>query len=342
MAKNDFFSLMYSPEKIEQIKSKIIQAKQQDALLPYEIVIDYTHSLGKHIELDFFSTYEQYLNPQTKTISFRIYHHSGDNSGYETYCLFLNPYEYKAQTTKQSPLNGFYTNETQEASTATPIKPTLMDEQALKEKWLKEQRYEQLESINASLNNQIKELEAVILNLQTEKLDIKKNRDLNLGGVAKLLVNELMTNQHIAKKFPQIETLSGILKNITGSEGEEVEDQIPNNLPTEEENITFKRKTKSTVTEQNNISNNNDDESENELDESEYELKINSLNEHDKTLVNFFHKACEELSEKDYTELIQLLQVLVEHPKAINFLSKQVNNYIRQIKSNPPNSPITN
>jgi hypothetical protein len=366
MAKNKFRRELYDERRMEQLRLLIIQGHEMGKPIPYEILVDDFPTIEKNSNPELFSNYTTFINSQTQSITIIIYH--GESNSNDKYIFYFNPEDlHLSIPTKRNTAynNTAYNNISdglkglpQNDATHEPLQKVTepLTEDAIKERLLKEMRFDELQTQNAVLTNHLKEMENVIRALEEARVDIKKNRDLNISSVIDLGITALVKNGELEKRFPQIQALAGFLK---GSDEEEDSKTEKGNVTfkakgkpseTEEDVATFRRKKDKSETAENQSQETQEDgnDEDDEDDSEEYvEALVNKLPEHYKGLIQFFTALQENLPIEDFKLLMELIEKIIDYPKAIRLLSNQLNNYIKQKtasnsseKTNPPSSQI--
>ncbi len=176
-----------------------------------------------------------------------------------------------------------------------------LDKEEEKERWRKDLHYEQLLEENENLKKEIEDLEQTIESIEEEKENIKKNRDFNYTSIAGILLDGALNSKIVKKHIPFLNNLSGINE----------EDQSKN------EN-SFKRK--------NNTEQPNSNE---DTEDAESEVIVEpQLNKEDLRLMEIMKEIKSRVGYLEFDNVIYLMDLITKNPTAIQFVTKQLNNYL--------------
>ena len=289
--KND----IYEPKKLEAVYQNLLAKSKTDKPQYYEIRVDDFAVVEKTSDPERFMTYAEFVDANTKHISVFLYHTNSTAS--DKWFFHLQPNQYTTATG----LNGIGSHES-----------PLEQEKTQKEKWRKDLHYEQLIEENEALKKELEEYQHTIELIEEEKETIKSHRDLNLEGIAGLLISAAGKSELIKKAFPFVGDLAGM--------------NHVNQTPNPEEQTTFRRKASTTP----------DPE-----DVETEDVETVEITDEDKKHIEFMRAIKERVGDIELINVIHLLQIVTSSPQAIHFAIKQVTNYLKQKPNTTPANKTT-
>lgn len=201
-AKNE----IYEPKKLDAIYQNLVANNQIGKTQDYEIRVDDFPVVGKNSDPDRFMSYADFITPETKHVTVKLYRSNGQS---DKYFFHLQP-----TTLQNGQLNGF---ESANQKTIT--------EDELRNRLSKELHYEELLKENAALKLEVEDYEKLLAKADQEMNNVKAGRDISIVGWGKLLG----------------EGLYGLIKEKTGYEDVAGVNTNTNENKTEE-SASFKRK----------------------------------------------------------------------------------------------------
>jgi len=271
----------YEPNKLEAIYQNLLANCNAGRPQDYEIQLDGFSVVSRNNDPERFMTYSNFISPETKYISVLLYRTNHNSS--DKYFFHLKPNQFLEQNTLKG-LPGKSENETE-----------------LREKWIKEQRYEELIKENEFLKNEIKEYEYILARQGSEMDEIKSNRDLNIKTIGGTLLKMIADSDFVKENVPIVNDLAGTPKK--------------ENNPNSE--ASFKRK--------------------GDIQDAEVEERnTKGMTGKEKCYLNFIDEIRNRIGDVELANVMHLLDLVSSYPQSISFALKQVTNYLKQ-RTNPEN-----
>lgn len=272
----------YEPKKIEAIYNNIVAKALTEKPQFYEIKVDGFTVVEKTSNPERFFDYSDFMDSGSKELAFFLFFGKGSDKFYFT----LN-----GNTNSSQGLNGLSGNELKQEN-----------EDAVKERWRKDLHYEDLIEENEALKEEIEELRRSLELAEEDKDNIKHNRDINLNGVASIVLNGLLNTDLAKEKL-------GFLNNLSGTPPQTGEQE-----QSETEN-SFKRKT-------------NKREEPEDVDSEE--IPQPKLSKEEQEYIQLLSDIKYRVGLIELKSVFHLLDLVTVHPQSIRFAIKQVNNYLKQ------------
>lgn len=194
-AKNE----IYEPKKLDAIYQNLVANNQIGKTQDYEIRVDDFPVVGKNSDPERFMSYADFITPDTKHITVKLYRSNGQS---DKYFFHLQP-----STLQNGQLKGFETTNQKTVS-----------ESELRDKLTKELHYEELLRENAELKLKVDEHKVLLDNADKEMENVKAGRDMGIVGWGKLLGEGLYG---VIKEKIGYNGVSGVNTNTTESKTEE-------------------------------------------------------------------------------------------------------------------------
>lgn len=170
-AKNE----IYEPKKLDAIYQNLVSNQQAGRIQDYEIRVDDFPVVGKNNDPSRFMSYADFITSDTKCITVFLYRSNGQS---DKYFFHLKPEHFE----KAEQLNGLNSQTRQ------------VNEEEIKERLMKDLRYEELLKENATLKSEITEYEGIVANMNQEIDNIRSGRDKDVMGWVGLIGKSLLSN----------------------------------------------------------------------------------------------------------------------------------------------------
>jgi hypothetical protein len=218
----------YNPQKIEIVKRMLERQVEKGTPMAYEIFVDNFKVVMKTTDLSEYDSYEDLVTDRTKYIRINIYNSLTETVGHTKYVFEMSGAKIpEPEATNNRGLG--------EVEMNNKIKENIAIE---RERWDKDQLIKDLSRVELKLQ----EAEEYIDELQTqmERAKLKPNHwgRIDIAALAGVAIEGVMRkNPHWLGKVPGLEGLAGAIE----AENNGSANQIA--TPTEEAEVTFKRKT---------------------------------------------------------------------------------------------------
>lgn len=166
---------IYEPKKLDAIYQNLVSNQQAGRNQDYEIKVDDFPVVGKNNDPTRFMSYADFITSDTKCITVFLYRSNGQS---DKYFFHLKPEQFE----KAEQLNGLN------------VQTRQVNETELRERLMKDLKYEELLKENATLKAEIAEYETIVQNMDKHIADVKSGRDKDLMGWVGLIGKSLLSN----------------------------------------------------------------------------------------------------------------------------------------------------
>lgn len=268
----------YDPNKLDRIHKIIEIASKTGEQKFYEIFLDNLKVVPKTSDPEKFNSFTEFITKESECLTLHLYFGTSQHSDIH-YLYFKGVPPNKI---KQHGLSGVSMEEW---------------EKQQKDKFLKEQYYENLEKENEELKAQLEELEEDFTKQEEHWEKIKNGKINSFGEIGSAIVLNLLNNPGIRKRFPGLNALGDL-------------GQVPSTAQetNQEEKATFRRK--------------------GQKEEESEKTTENNLSEQEILYLDFLRKLSECLDEKQMETLIHIIAALGKNPIALNSTYKHILNFL--------------
>jgi hypothetical protein len=194
-AKNE----IYEPKKLDAIYQNIVANNQIGKTQDYEIRVDDFPVVGKNNDPERFMSYADFITPDTKHVTVKLYRSNGQS---DKYFFHLQP-----GNLQNGQLKGFESGNSK-----------IVPEEELRDRLTKELHYEELLKENAALKLEVEDYEKLLAKADQELNNVKAGRDISIVGWGKLLGEGLYG---LIKEKTGYDGVAGVNTNTTENKTEE-------------------------------------------------------------------------------------------------------------------------
>ena len=266
----------YEPAKLEAIYQNLLANYKAGKPQDYEIQLDGFKVVSRNNDPERFMSYSDFISPETKYISVLLFRTNLNSS--DKYFFHLKPNQFF----QQDQIKG--------------LPEQAQSETELKEKWVKEQRYEELIRENEFLKSEIEEYELILAKQGNEIDDVKNNRDVSIQTVGNSLLKMALASDFVKNNVPIMNDLAG-----TPKKQEEQNTQA-----------SFKRKGQDIH------------------DVEGQERNTQGLTDIEKRYILFIDEVRRRIGAVELANVMHLLDLISCNPQSIGFAMKQVTNFLKR------------
>lgn len=288
-----FTESAYDPSKLEAHYLTILQSHRTGQPQYYEIQVDGLTITPKTADAERFWDFSQHVTVHSREITVLLYF-SEKSKATDKYFYHLKS-EPASRTEAPAALNGF---------PPTPV----LDAQALREQWEKEQYLAELETENESLKEEIEELNQTIVDIEAEKEKLENEWYIKLAGGIDRVGSTLEGTP-----------IQGFISSFLGTK----KNDNLSGTASPEGKSSFKRKS-AVHTEPQDV-------------ESE-EVNAEPLTESDQKYLATLYEIKLRVGEANLNQVFELIDMVTAQPRVLPFAFKQVSNYLRQRPNTNPAS----